>query len=150
MKDNKLISMVDFVLDIDTYEETVYDDCMLIKEYANFLSAPLNIGMFVPAIKVGGEWEVLEEPKDYKRFKDSVIQEYTVLNDNGMLCEQYQTAKDNVIFEGFDSCELIGSILIIEFEAFELRFDTSCKIEMLINEPITLTKYGLEVIGLNR
>lgn len=94
----KLISMTEFVLeisgkpiqgqwdDVDRYHKIV--------KYANFLKQPLTLGMFVPCDEDGN---VLEEPKlvPVKEYIDREPDEDYVPD-----LEQYQQAKDRVMFEG--------------------------------------------------
>jgi hypothetical protein len=150
--ENKLISnsaygtrlrelIMDETIDFEYYYE-------LRDTYDGFLLDVLNISMFIPAIEVGDEWEVLSEPKDYKRFLESTIEPYTVLNTNGLLCEQYQTAKDKVIFEGFDIIfETHLSNSNSEINIKNLKDNT---IEYLIEFDIYLTPYGMELSGYNK
>ena len=170
MKANELISMCDFVQWIKFEPPKTDEDHSnhfgykfgAVCSYANFLSTPLNISMFVPAIKVGGKLEVLEMPIDYND-----MQEYGSphqIEQNDILHEQYQTALENVIFEGFEVRKIdveftyiinpiynsiglnlmfnniTGSIVTQGIEIIE---------NLLMFEP-TLTKYGLELSGLNR
>ena len=90
----KLTSMTSFVLNqkqSKSFNERIFINESLIslekiRNYANFLKQPLNIGMFVPCDEDGN---VLEEPniEDYfddgfnlefnqKHFKDVVLKEY--------------------------------------------------------------------------
>lgn len=66
--------------------------------YANFLKQPLEIWMFVPCDEEGN---VLEEPKGW-------LNEECVINDCCTICkcEQYQQAKERVLFDGF---KMIGN-----------------------------------------
>jgi hypothetical protein len=73
-----------FKLDNDTVLYKIID-------FANFLSQQPNIGMFVPAVLEDGEWKILSEPKDFRYLKEVDI-----------YFNQYQTALDNVIFEGWE------------------------------------------------
>ena len=132
----------------------------LYENYATFLNTPLNISQFIPAIKVGDKWEVLEMPEDYDTWinfkRDNIYLSLNTWND----CEQYQTAKDNVIFEGFE-----WENTSFKYEVFfrhgitSLEITTKCikqihvesikTIQDLIKYKPTLTKKGLEVSGLN-
>ena len=102
--------------------------------------------MFVPAIKVGDKWEVLEMPKDYGTWinlkRDNVYLSLNAWND----CEQYQTAKDNVIFEGFELDGKFISHAQVSYLIDRLHYNT---IQNLIKYKPTLTKKGIEVSGLN-
>ena len=102
----ELISMVDFVLGMNNHLKGNSDSRLEVLsfwkciKYAEFLNTPLNISMFVPAIKVVDEWEVLREPIDYYPYGKSLDEVH-----------QYQTAKDNVIFEGFEVDNDFSSIV---------------------------------------
>lgn len=99
---DKLISMTDFVLQFDKpagyYEdqsdflEKQVDFMGLCMNYAEFLKTPLNLGMFVPCDEEG---EVLTEPdEDNYAF-------YT--HKNLSVQEEWQQAKDRVLFEGYQT-----------------------------------------------
>lgn len=63
--------------------------------YDDFLEQPLTLGMFVPCDSQGN---VLEEPKKCQyAFGDQMVSEKQWNRD----CQQYQQAKDRVLFEGF-------------------------------------------------
>lgn len=158
---NKLISMVDRVLNWE-YDPTKSVDSQYFnkfrdyEKYATFLNTPLNLSMFVPAIKVGDIWEVLEEPnmRDYAE-PDKIVLE---CSHNRYLidCEQYQKAKDNVIFEGWTLANETQSVWAVYDSENRLAFikeNGECLDEKTIQDLIkynpTLTKKGLEVSGLN-
>jgi hypothetical protein len=148
--EKKLISMVDFVLNIGkTIEKYSYTPTMfnykkiaLIEKYATFLNQPLNLGMFVPAIEVDGKWEVLEEPESLKGFyetdKDGMIQERKDV-------KQYQTALDKVLFEGFRVEGKFISNYQLSYLIDRLDYIT---IQDLIKYAPTLTAKGLKDSGL--
>ena len=109
--ENKLISMVEFVSKKGKqgvqsgrlYNKRQTDILFEIYKYANFLKQPLNIGQFVPAIEVGGKWEVLEEPTS-----DSHDTYGQPIYDNHVEWVQYQNALNNVLFEGFTDLDGIN------------------------------------------
>ena len=153
--------MVERVLDLEKIEigksvefssHIKYD---YVKWYANFLSEPLNIDMFVPAIFVGGKWEVLVEPK--KRTDGRTNADWLAR------LEQYQLAKDKVLFEGFEVEKIdkvIGTFLGViifknkryVFYPFDNRLSISGDRCYIINDLIkyapTLTVKGLKDSGL--
>ena len=162
----KLVSMIDFVqwikfeppkTDEDHSNHFGYKFGMVCK-YANFLNQPLNLGMFVPAIEVDGKWEVLEEPKNFEATMKGNY--FTSSKSELFLLQQYQKAKENVLFEGFElnifkSANVLRNENISfyeQFSNFKDRFDSIClkTIQDLIKYKPTLTKKGLEVSGLNR
>ena len=109
-------------------------------QYTEFCHLNLNISMFVPAIKVGDKWEVLEMPKEID-MKVAECVSISNVTEQKRIQRQYQTALDNVIFEGFT------------YELAEMIINDShlnSTIEFLIDYNLTLTKKGLEVSGLNR
>ena len=108
--------------------------------FANFLSQQPNIGMVVPAVFEDGEWRVLSEPKDFRYFKEVDI-----------YFNQYQTALDNVIFEGFEYDGSEEGFIYVKNGETLLIFDTENKTLMLLNNMLTdnintieqLTHYNL-------
>ena len=141
----KLVSMIDRVdnlkCGLQPFEEVdVFTWHNLIKQYANFLNQPLNLGMFVPAIEVKGKWVVLEHP-DNMVFID-VMQQSEYL-------KQYQLAKDKTLFKGFDSVRYVNEIIIIKHKSYVGKFHISCKVYNLIElKFLTLTAKGLNDSGL--
>ena len=148
MKKNELISMVDRILDLEKIEigksvefssHIKYD---YVKWYAEFLNTPLNISQFVPAIKVRDKWEVLEMPNMFKDFEHRSTWYDETRSDWVEECEQYQTAKEQCLFE--------GEFTRNHIESFAYHISRDRTIEYLVPFDITLTKKGLEVSGLNR
>jgi len=111
------MSMTEFVLNIPSQGMEVqsigiqgnnrYQKCI---RYANFLSQKLELWMFVTCKLVEGVWVVLEEPKDWKNWQDVYIanntegktkDRYTSQLSARRDCQEYQEAKDRVLFEGF-------------------------------------------------
>ena len=68
---------------------------IITKFCADFITQPLTKGMFIPCSEDG---EVLEEPKNYDKWVRR--EQNTPYNANLFLYEQYQQAKDRVLFEG--------------------------------------------------
>ncbi len=96
--ENKLISMVDFVLDQNSKWSS--DGALRnIVKYATFLKQPLKLGFFVPC---DGNGNVLEEPNSDKVPNMPPDLQYDYWNEWN---RDYQKAKDRVLFEGF---EVIG------------------------------------------
>lgn len=91
----KLISMREFVLEQIEVKQSTSEFKETIVNYAKFLSQPLTLGMFVP---VDEEGNVLSEPEMYYRQTgfDEVTPEYDAKE-----VEEYQQAKERVLFEGF-------------------------------------------------
>jgi len=147
MKDNKLVSMVEFVL---TRPCSLKNKTFLTNEtqtsvinYALFLSQPLALSMFIPADKDGN---VLEKPINYDAFFNGEISfpEF-VANKKEIL--EYHEAHERVLFEGF---KVNGDYLY--FDRFNIGRieDLGCyTIEKIINSDIhpTLTASALKSIG---
>ena len=141
----KLVSMIDFVLSksenipLVEYNEVneIFVDSTI--KYANFLNQPLNLGMFVPAIEVGGKWEVFTDPNNGYDFDSYNLAE---------ALEQYQQAKDRVLFEGFE-CVGVGNgfITIIKGNVMFTASDVNIIEDLLSFEP-TLTAKGVKDSGL--
>ena len=160
MKEKELISMVEFVLKqdetlINPKSSTEHSDKLelsynLIQLYAEFLNQPLNICQFVPAVFDGGKWVVLEEPKDYERYlmmesDDNWIQ---LFGDWYNKCRQYQQAKDNVIFEGWEMTVYVHGVWWVEKDGYCVKSDNKWTIQDLIKYKPILTKYGQQQAGL--
>lgn len=109
MREQKLISMVDFVLEHfkENFTETGKGHWEPIKmvnvvmSYANFLKQPLTLGMFIPCDEEGkpfSEWEIDEELCETILLK----RERVFAKDLIDLAEQYQKAKERVLFKGYN------------------------------------------------
>jgi len=66
------------------YREYAYNKLIDIENYTNFITQPLNLSHFVPAIEKDGKWIVLTHPFD----------------DNSCDIQEYETALDKVVFKG--------------------------------------------------
>jgi hypothetical protein len=118
----KLPSMVEYVFEIGVPGTTDKQFTDSVMIFANFLSQQPNIGMFVPAVFEDGEWR-----------------------------DQYQTALDNVIFEGFEYDGSEDGFIYVKNGETLLIFDTENKTLMLLNNMLTdnintieqLTHYNL-------
>jgi hypothetical protein len=143
----KLVSMIERVR-IASTEPDHFDnmcDCIC---YMHFLNQPLNLGMFVPAIEVDGKWEVLEMPN---KFEDWMMGAYFPSSKSHIKqLEQYQQAKDRVLFEGLE-CVGVGNgfITIIKGNVMFTASDVNIIEDLLSFEP-TLTAKGQELSGLNK
>lgn len=98
---DKLISMVDFVLELNEipmhFPDEVSERLNQYVKYAKFLKTPLQLGHFVPCDEVGN---VLEEPLHYKEWKselkNGLEHEY-----DGLIMKRYEQSKSRCLFEGF-------------------------------------------------
>jgi hypothetical protein len=116
--------------------------------FDDFLSQQPNIGMFVPAVEENGEWRVLSEPKTPHTFGSENADLY--LKKWKSEKEQYQTALDNVIFEG---CEYSDKELFLDGNLFwvflnKLNFEKGLTIEQLTPHNLTLTPKFAKELGL--
>ena len=107
-----LISMTDFVLQEHNkmmnwqppYDRNNCSVGSVVVNYAKFLSQKLELWMFVPCKLVDGVWVVLEEPKKYEYVcsnPSNELVEDVELNYN-IAVQEYQEAKERVLFEGFE------------------------------------------------
>lgn len=146
MKENRLISLNRFTLSQLENDENEHECFYFCVDYANFLNQPLNISMFVPAVFDDGKWVVLEIPI---KLNDKDSEVFYSASDKEI--EQYQQAKDKVIFEG---CIIADNELwfdaqkIAKFAFGKWIFIESETIQDLIKYKPTLTKYGQQQSGL--
>jgi hypothetical protein len=108
--------------------------------YANFLSQPLKLGMFVPCV----DNVPLEEPNHYYLFESDKLSrlDYTVCEDEYQSFIQYQQAKENVLFEGFEYGGHSKECFILEYKDGAYWLNSNDTIEGLIEnftESLTLT-----------
>lgn len=123
--------MTDFVLEQEAinrqdnfYEETdkYFNKCV---NYANFLKQHLNLGMFVTCV----DNEVLKEPLNYNKWIKKELNTPYVLDLSKY--EQYQQAKERLLFEDvysieyiqniiLDRCNTIQDLLSLKIASFEL------------------------------
>lgn len=149
----KLTPMTDFVLEqskLKKPKELANYEFNALKlkrqeNYANFLKQELNIGMFIPAKKVNGEWVILEEPIDLTE------ENFEELNPKII---EFEEAAENVLFEGF---ELKGKYLWNKYKLFMIydnyneSFANEKNIEWLVNQSVhefTLTQSAKQKLGL--
>ena len=142
MKDKrKLVSMVEFVIENYNNERASISWRAWINNYAKFLQKPLTLGMFVPTDEDGN---VLEEHADYPDFKNG--NHGGITDESYELCDQYEQAKERVLFEGFTYVD--GQILDCnECECYMLDYPRTVE-WMLPDENLTLTTTSLKLIGL--
>ena len=140
MKQDKLISMVAFVKQEQDNFNNFGDSITFRKRvinYANFLSQPLTLGMFVPCLN----GVALKEPKDASKFMKGI--EYDLINvkkEYAKQLEQYQQAKERVLFD-LPNLETDMDVL--------KNLIMGNTIELLVDESTTLTETALKQIGLN-
>lgn len=148
----KLISMTTFVLEqnkiLKTYvnhlRRPLFERCV---NYANFLKQPLNLGMFFPCDEDGN---VLKEPNPKEIYPAPTAEEEIDFLD---CLEQYQQAKEKVLFEGieFERISGVNFIKINEdtfaFHDFNIKFK-NLTVEFLVQYNLQLTKSAIKQIGL--
>jgi hypothetical protein len=139
--ENKLISMVDFVLEQYKVKQSPYNFWKKTEKYANFLKQPLKLGMFLPC----DENDVpLVEPEIRKNSTDA-------LNFTPRMI-RYQQAKDRVLFDGFELCErnpnlpclVLKKELVFDDIHFVIDHLLEYKIEDLVQHNLTLTPNALK------
>lgn len=162
--ENKLISMLDFVLEqskigmevqsISHQHSNRAHRFEKIVKYANFLKKELNIGMFVPAKKVNGVWVVSEEPNVLDHRYSGIN-----VNDFDSDLKEYQEAKENVLFEGFIVYENSGNIVVtngrnsilFSIRNFVKHIDSGKRIfniECVSSFDLTLTQSAKQKLGI--
>ena len=138
----KLISMVQFVIEQNEQEEiSIGESYCDILNYAKFLKQPLTLGMFIPCDLEGN---VLREPKKYASKYDKPLQSgnigfnYVLLDKD---LEQYQQAKERVLFEGFEVKQDAWKS-VTNNNGCSLFFGEPCKatIEDLVKYNLTLSE----------
>jgi hypothetical protein len=142
----KLPSMVEFVSilgESSTFDKDITDwineelgKLEKIRSFTKRISQQPNIGMFVPSVFEDGEWRILEAPNRSTHTNEE--------------CDQYQTALDNVIFEG---CEYSDKELFLDGNLFwvflnKLNFEKGLTIEQLTPHNLTLTPKFAKELGL--
>ena len=90
--------------------------------FDNFLSQQPNIGMFVPAVFEDGEWRVLSKPIfDFNNEYDGEKR-----REFAIALKEFETALDNVIFEGFElnqkDTSKLENIICITLGKIQLTF----------------------------
>jgi hypothetical protein len=129
----KLPSMVEFVKLLLNEENSrtkpMRDVFNYIENFANFLSQQPNIGMVVAAVFEDGEWRVIEKPR--LRWKNSKDRWGTSIETDEWI--EYQTALDNVIFEGFEYDGSEEGFIYVKNGETLLIFDTENKTLFLYN-----------------
>lgn len=106
MENRKLISMCAYIdrlekriglTSLSAQAEVARQNWFMSRDYKDFLKQELNIGMFVPAVKVGDKWEVLVDPRTEDDIIIDKIGNCRLLKKGEI---EYQAAKQNVVFEG--------------------------------------------------
>jgi len=149
----KLISMTDFVLSREKKSfGRQYYYCL---KYANFLKQPLTLGMFVPCDLDGN---VLNDPETTLSQGNGAVYYNAEQED----FEQYEQAKERVLFEGFEFSDMTDELsyhiqdkngvylfyYIIEKEFRNFEIGNVKTIEDLVKYDLTLTESAFKQLGL--
>lgn len=145
MKERELVSMVDYAIYLDDKYDYSDSEMVLhrrsVNDYAEFLSQPLTLGMFVPCDEDGN---VLDKPSMFELWTGNNIEEGRPLNTDGLLCKQYQAAKERVIFDipNLHSCEVDdkGGIIYNFTNAFSTGYKKGTVVEELTYKDVGLTE----------
>ena len=150
--------MTDFVLNqkqSESFNEKTFINESLIslekiRNYANFLKQPLNIGMFVPC---DDEGNFFEEPKIEDYFDDGFNFEFNQKHFKDVVLKEYYKAKEKVLFEGieFRTNGGVNFLTIKEdtfaFHDFNIKFK-NLTVEYLVQYNLQLTENAVKQIGL--
>jgi hypothetical protein len=125
----KLPSMVEYISEIGvpgTTDKQFTDSVML---FFNFLSQQPNVGMVVAAVFENGEWRILEKPIfDFNNEYDGEKR-----REFAIALKEFETALDNVIFEGFEYDGSEEGFIYVKNGETLLIFDTENKTLFLYN-----------------
>jgi hypothetical protein len=138
----KLPSMVEYVkLQKEKYIKTnrTNEFACRVLDYSNILPQQTNIRMFVPAVFENGEWRILTQPTYSTNHSDDCYCDNCEKETKrcSELQKQYQTALDNVIFEGFEYDGSEEGFIYVKNGETLLIFDTENKTLMLLNNMLT-------------
>jgi len=118
-----------------------------ILKYAKFLKQTLTLSMFVPCDDDGN---VLEEPKTPHTFSSENSDDYIKKWEKEL--EQYQQAKERVIFDGYKVIKFEDYYIIYDSHGREtwVSWNKSKTIESLINEitEVTITPNAVKTYQL--
>jgi len=134
MKTLPKLSEYIFKVGLPENTDTQFADKVML--YTNFITQPLKLSHFVPAIEKDGKWIVLE------KYIKTISEEYW---DNNSICRvfskeevQYQTALDNLIFKGVE--------VRMNNDFFSVSKDGKTLFDVFGNKTIeSIIKYNLEV-----
>lgn len=122
--------------DLQTLKQKILNQLFL---YANFLSQPLNISMFIPCKLVDSVWVVLP----MHIFSDNPNKSMSKMYNEHPLVKEYQEAKERVLFEGFN-VDLNGTCIIcISNENTSLDYSKSVNLFSGLSIIEDLVKYNL-------
>lgn len=145
MKEMKLISMTDFVSLNEMINYSDYWFRVITLNYAKFLSQPLTLGMFIPCVDGVPIEEPIQTEKNEFGGAFASIEEQAELYS---LMEQYQQAKEKVLFEGF---EINGKYLesnLIALSIESIKHEKYTVEEVLNYGNPTLTQSAIKQLGI--
>jgi hypothetical protein len=129
----ELIGMSDYVLQQGLHSSLMLERGMILcNRYANFLKMNLELWMFIPCDNEGNVLINPIENKQWSLWKDS---------ERSKICDEYQEAKDRVIFEDCDF-EKFKYVYIINFNKVGKCITTNSKTNKTIED---LTSLGLTI-----
>jgi len=126
----KLISMVDYVLENEKQpyiEGTKYKDII---NYASFLKQPLTLGMFVPCDLDGN---VLEDPRPMQTFDE--------INEFEDRYEQYKEALEKCFFSGYKVISE-NQLYVDISDGYNLQFRWVKEGFFMFNRNVTIEKFS--------
>ena len=141
----KLISMTDYVLNMEKAIDNRKLCLVYIVSYANFLKQPLTLGMFVPCDEEGN---VLEEY--IKTTHENHLDKYSICRHISKTEIKYQQAKDKVLFEGFEICNRTSNIdcVVCKDDHISLKLLKGKTVEDLIYLNLKLTPNAIKQLKL--
>jgi len=158
----KLISMTDFVLELYNNTNAIKNEngweavqihriqsFVKCANYANFLKKPLKLEMFVPCDDEGNVLKEVEKGRD-KLYdsQDTSSDSQHYHQQWHMRINQYQQAKEKVLFEGFETDKSYQAVNHkLRFFVYDIR--ESDTIEDYIKFNLTLTESAKKQIGIN-
>lgn len=140
----KLISMTDFVLEQKRFVKPISNNRLFgcekfferVENYATFLKQPLKLEMFAPCDEDGNILEDFPFMKNGEEMGDSIRR-----------IDQYNKAKEKVLFEGFEYVKFINDGELLPYhrltkndEYFNVRF-----LDRNIEDLLTEFEYGIEL-----
>ena len=139
MERHYLVSSLEFRKKLKNVSDSEYR--RLRDNYDDFLEQPLKLEMFVPCDEEGN---FLEEPIFHEPNNENEIGNYQILID------EYQEAKQKIIFEWFEYDKENDWVTYNEFARFFVSELQNGKVEdlfKLIKDEITLTETSKKEIG---
>jgi len=155
MKEIKLVSMTDYVLNLDSKTSSSNEFRMFAINYTEFLQTPLDLGMFIPCDKDGIPIDKPDKCYDDKQKCKVLCDKMCTESDYAKI---YQEAEENVLFKGvsvlFTDISSIGIAIenydfIINYSKLtgvlrNLQNGKLTTIEDLISFDLTLTESAIK------